>query len=698
MTMQTTEQLRENARFLGLAAVTLAAGFLILAAARRMAGEAFGQRALYFAFVALVVTVAIGVSAVCVRMARSQRQKRALDRVLQYCGYCGPLVVLLFGLYGMRETLYHAQWSIIDPNGARPSSMRFVAGSLVTAIVIALIVRYRPLRNLNTFWVIGLLGVFALGLLNVDLGYDSSHFGAYLGPASETALGAVPLVDVLSQYGLNFLALAAWLKVMPWSAFSASLFVSALNSIYYFVIALICVRMARNKPLAALLAAFLILFLTSAALYNLAYTPSAGAMRYLPPFLVLLALSYLRSDSSFSYSLLTAIALASLWSLESLIFSAGICSVYIICEARRATPFGWATSIKQHGRLLLALTVPHVVLMTLYLLTIGGFPRYDIYFELVAANMGSAGWVFSRDPGVRTWLIFAFGYGIALAHAFFRCWKRDDEPRATGNYYSVIAAIAVLGVAEFSYYAGRSVTPALTFLAFPLIMLFVLLVDRLAYAVRRQEPGMNRHCWPNALAAVLTIVACGGVLADRFFREPYVLRSNASMLRNCLSTSDAAGACLTVVQAISKRLKQPAAFVLADGTPTDREPGTWQLVPTKETTEQTISAYLLARKWMPDESRLFIFIPDPSAVLFALRKRSALGLSHPMVDAQSSWLRNIAQRAADEAAEGKIIFVGNLEQLAPEMREIHARLAARWALQKVDGRGGVNAMRLQMKP
>jgi hypothetical protein len=306
--------------------------------------------------------------------------------------------------------------------------------------------------------------------------------------------------------------------------------------------------------------------------------------------------------------------------------------------------------------------------------------------------MGSAAWVYSRDPGVRTWLIFAFGYAIALAHAFFKSRVRNGDGLAH-NYYSVIAAIAVLGIAEFQYYAGRAVTPALTFLAFPLIMLFVLLIDRLVHSLNSKARTV--HTWGSAALAAAALIGCGGVLADRYFREPYVLRSNANLLRNCLSLSDAAGPCVSAFHSVARKLQQPAPFVLANGTPTDVEPARWQIVPTKETTEQTISAYLLARKWLANEQRLFIFIPDPHAVLFALGKRNALGLSHPMVDAESPSLRIMAERAADNAKAGTPILVGNLEQLAPPMRALHARISERWSLKKIDSRGGIDVFLLQ---
>jgi hypothetical protein len=292
-------------------------------------------------------------------------------------------------------------------------------------------------------------------------------------------------------------------------------------------------------------------------------------------------------------------------------------------------------------------------------------------------------------------VIFGFSYALALAFAFFRSWS-SDKPALPYNRYAILAATSTLGFMQMAYYAGRALTPALLFIAFPLLIVFVLFADEFVHTIGEERARLKMHQRLTIGIAACMLIACGGVIGDRFFREAFVLRSNATLLRSCLSSIGEANCWTKMTRQIREKLKQPAGFVLPNGSGvTDKNQAAWQLIPTGMTLEN-MSGYLLAEKWLAKEQRIFLFIPDAATVLFALKKLNALGLTHSMVDDRSSILRDRAMEAAKRIPEGTIIMVGDMAQQAIE-REIYSYLKERWTLERIDGMHSVVVYRLRAK-
>jgi hypothetical protein len=693
--------------YLGFVSLCFVLLLIALVSIKTASGGRFSQMAVYLIFFASVPIIAA--LPVYYRTFRANPYFSGVtaNRWLEYVGDYLPAAVLIYGLWGIDRVLYHADYQTIDPTGFTSSSRRFFYGCLVASLLIVSMAALRMREGLRISRVISestseqlrsaFLAIFIISLFKVDIGHDSLSYDPYIGPASAAALGALPMVEVFSQYGLNYVLLTAWLKLTPWSMYSMSLAVTILDLAYYLVVALICIRMSTDKTLATVLSAFLILFLLASALYNPAYTPSAGAMRYLPSMLLLLALCHLREKSAFSGASILACGLSSLWSLEAMIFSAITYSTYIFVTSLYPRPIDFrriATRLSYLGGLLL---VPHVVLTAGYALVLGVFPRYDIYLQLVLTQTTSTDWIIPADPAIRTWVIFGFAYALALAYALFRSWEPSRYPERHHNRYAVIAATSALGIMQFSYYAGRGVSPVLVLLAFPLLILFVLFVDDCIQSFDGRGERPESHHRLRLALVICMFVACGGVIGDRFFREPYVLRSNATLLRECLSWHPGQAHCWRgLTRRVRGKLSQPAGFVLPKGIGvTDKEPATWQLIPTG-TTWENIAAYLLIKKWLSAQERVFLFIPDAATVLFSLKKQNALGLTHAMVDDRSSILRARAMDAAQNISDGTIIMVGDMSQ-QPIEREIHAYLKQRWRLEQIDTMHGVAVLRVHSK-
>lgn len=692
-------------RHLGFISLGLIIVFSGLILAKTLSYDRFSQMAVYILFFASVPVI----TAASVYYGLQVRRTATLagDPMLEWLGRYLPVAIILYGLWGIDRTLYHIEYErIIDATGFGSSPARFFYGCAGAALLIAWMAAARAGGRARNPAILDkgeasylrfmFLGIFILGLFKIDLGHDTLSYDPYSGPASAVALGAVPMVEVFSQYGLNYLLLTAMLKLLPWSIYSMSLGVTILDLLYYLVVALICIRMARNKGVATILSAFLILFLVSAALYNPAYTPSSGAMRYLPSMLLLLALCHTPGKSVFSIPAMLSLALSSLWSLEAMIFSTITYGTYLLTMSISPQRIDIRTLVVHLLCLGAVILVPHVLLTGGYLAMLGIWPRYDIYLQLVLfAN--SPRWIALADPEIRTWVIFGFTYALGLSYALVSAWLGGASATENRDRYAVIAATSALGIMQFSYYAGRAVTPVLVFLAFPLLILFVLFVDDCAHSFRVERAHWERHQWIKAVLALFALVACGGVIGDRFFREPFVVRSNATLLRNCLwFQADHPNCVRGLTKRIREKLSQPAGFILPNHAGiTERDPHSWQLIRTG-IHHENMGSYLLAKKWVADQDRMFLFIEDAATVLFVLKKRNALGLTHSMVDDRSSILRGRAMQAAGRISEGTIIMVGTMWQ-QPIEQEVFAYLQKRWLLEQVDEMYAVKVFRIRSK-
>src|SRR2546427_6478504 len=79
-----------------------------------------------------------------------------------------------------------------------------------------------------------MVGVALLLLLfDIHITLDTLSYNPYIGPAVAVLHGAVPLRDVFSQYGLNYLVFSALLALVDGAMFVATFVVAVLNIVYY---------------------------------------------------------------------------------------------------------------------------------------------------------------------------------------------------------------------------------------------------------------------------------------------------------------------------------------------------------------------------------------------------------------------------------------------------------------------------------
>jgi hypothetical protein len=164
----------------------------------------------------------------------------------------------------------------------------------------------------------------------------------------------------------------------------------------------------------------------------------------------------------------------------------------------------------------------------------GTWPRYDIYWEIVMGHTAEdqVVWTLPINPEIRTWVLFGFAYALGLAYALFGAWRASETGRDPVRL-ALLGALCMLGITGFSYYLGRSATPLLVFLAFPLAILFVVVVDVIWSKSLASSAGAGAYHVAGVLALAI-LAGMGGVFADRFFRPMGVTASNSTILRACL--------------------------------------------------------------------------------------------------------------------------------------------------------------------
>ncbi len=627
--------------------------------------------------------------------------------------YAVPICIMVYGLVGIKRTLYHLEYlNILDIAGFNFSIARFIAGCVLTCLLLSAIFflyfsnsRIKDILNKSriekTFVILAPLFFFIL-ILRPDIGHDSLSYDPYIGPASAVALGANPFTEVFSQYGLNYLILAGALKVMPWSIFSVSLVITLIDSIYLLLVLIACIRIAHNRIFGALIGIFLILFFIGAFLYNPSYTPSALGMRYLPSLILLISLFTIKNGKSFNFYTVSSIAISSIWSLEALIFSATVFFYYIFLDQIKKNKIFSIEAMKEIFSVSLCIFTPHLILVIISYLIYGSLPRYAVYIELITTTQkASSGWIVTADPLIRTWLIPGLAYALTFCYSIYYCWIRRGQKNSGTRVIKILGCTSILGIVQLSYYAGRAVTPALLFISFPLLIIFTYFIEKICISIKegkllklKIEPS-GYQFQINFVLIFAVLVVSGGILLDRLYRPISPLRSNSILLRECLKFEGGNPGCFYgMLKGIKAKLRYPSGFILPGGEEgTFQREDLWQVIP-NGMTGTNIGAYLLVKKWLPNEGKAYIFITNSASVFFSLKKQNALGLSCPMVEDRSPTLRGEALSKISNAKEGELIFVGDLSR-QPIEEEIIAYLNQHWKLEKIDELYGVIAYRLK---
>jgi len=389
-----------------------------------------------------------------------------------------PLMIALLMVLAFQMTI----------SGVRvPSSWsEWLVGLMLIATCTALtIIRWRALGRR-----VGLL-VDALACLAIALSVISIrtilnelarfNIDFYLGAANDVVHGRTVLVDTASQYGVGVIYFLAALIGFTGTYRAYAVCLTAITVIT----AAMCVsayvigrRLGMGRPLAG--AATIVVLSTTVYgtdLYFYDY-PSTGSLRFVWPILMVLwiSLGTGRNSHHIAEALqLATLAVATVWSAETFVYTAAIYSTSAIAtalESDRSSFLALARGCRWSllkGCLSSALAILVLVLYTL--LRSGQLPNPNLYLSYL--QLYTVGDFSSLGARVWTpWELVATPILVSLGALIVR-WSRPAETvSGDGAGHAVrLASLTIFGIVEYSYFAARMAPSNLRDVAVPSILL-----------------------------------------------------------------------------------------------------------------------------------------------------------------------------------------------------------------------------------
>lgn len=303
------------------------------------------------------------------------------------------------------------------------------------------------------------------------------HMNFLLGPANDVLGGRALLVDASSQYGIApIYALVGAFAIVP-IGYGTLALLNGLGVATAVVLTYAVLRMAgANRLLAAVTVALAIVV----TVYNVEFPPAGfgqiGPLRFGLPLLVVAATTaaarWPERRRPLRLLAFLALGLASIWSLETLIYTATTLGMVLLIEAATSTG-------SPHARLrvlLLATATGAVACLTAHVLFAGvtvaatgdlpDWGMYLAYFEAYATGELStlAGFDFSAFS---LGLVVGAGYLLSLAALARLALRRDPAMIGAPALAVALAGSTGYGIAAFTYFVGRSPVFILPYVALP---------------------------------------------------------------------------------------------------------------------------------------------------------------------------------------------------------------------------------------
>ena len=351
-----------------------------------------------------------------------------------------------------------------------------------------------------------------LALLVIDLRYHPDaaagndvlhHLNFYLGPVNDVLHGRAMLVDTFSQYGVGVIyAIAAAYEVTgsQLSYGSFELGVGVLTALW-FIAAYALLRVSMSSQLLAVGAVALAVLTHVFDSYSFASYPMSGALRFAPPFLVLLALVVGDRRGARTWPALALAGLISIWSIETFAYALGAVLAYLACSAWlrddgvRARIRRFATGV---GQLAAATLVAQALFALATRLLAGAWPDWGRYLDFLALyGSGNFGKL----------LIAPFSSGLALggvlvastAAVVVLCVRGIGLAATTRARLPLIAGLTGLGIVVYTYYLGRSAEGVQPKIGVPVVLLSAIWID---IAIESARAGAR------AARLVFAVLAC----------------------------------------------------------------------------------------------------------------------------------------------------------------------------------------------
>ncbi len=289
------------------------------------------------------------------------------------------------------------------------------------------------------------------------------HQNFYLGPANRVLHGGTMLVDTFSQYGvlvIYSLGLLFGVARWPFSYQGLSLAVAILIMIQFVILYLVLIDLFRSRLHSILLLLVTLLIGVFGTLGIIQTYPSAGPMRFGLPYLLLLVVflrgRFPRLRRAGTILELLLVAVASLWSFETFIYTVfpyvGICVYESVASSRSpgrivrnlATRLGW---------LGLVLATSQAGFAAATALRAHAWPDWTVYLGLVRTYSAVGFGTILIDPWSPWVFPIAIYFGSLTVFLYRFFFGRPFQSLPAGEF---IFGLTLCGIAEYTYYLGRS--------------------------------------------------------------------------------------------------------------------------------------------------------------------------------------------------------------------------------------------------
>lgn len=351
----------------------------------------------------------------------------------------------------------------------------------------------------NARYVLAAIGI-ALIVINLRFPYDQHHYNYYLGPVNHVLHGSNLMVDINSQYGVGvilFTALALGGGLLPITYHSFSLLISMLLVVQFWVVFYLLHKQTRSFFISAFGTAITIGYVYFFGNDPLQMLPATGPLRFLLPLVLCAVLIKSQETGKPRYQLLEGaiLGIAFIWSFENFIYVTVTYFTIIVfdmlAEFYESGRFSGKSLQRGILKLLVPLAIAFILLSGVTLLRSGQWPDWWAYFQYP--------YIYSVGEHMTVTIDFWWPwpyqmllYFASLITIAFLMLRGDFSPTTR-----IMLALTILGLAQFTYFLGRSTLLYLRVSTIPSIVLAFFWITRLAKASRFSDkiPPLTAKTW-----------------------------------------------------------------------------------------------------------------------------------------------------------------------------------------------------------
>jgi len=374
----------------------------------------------------------------------------------------------------------------------------------------------------SRFLDVAVMAALALVVVNPDFSYDVTHYNFYLGPVNDLLHGKSLLVDINCQYGVGviyFLALVFKVGLLPFNYQGLAALIGILQVAQYALVYLLLRRLL-NTQVFAVLVLGLILLVSFFSQLELAALPSIGPLRFGMVYL-LLCLPLLRSwrpslERASRVAAHSLVGVAAIWSAEVFVYVlATHLGMLVWAQLPAASPVAWGRKLAGELRwTLVAIGASHLLLAVDILSRSGQWPHWDHYLGYLALySVGEFG-TLPINPWT-AWALIIAVYFVSVLLLAYLGWRHFPRPHLPE--LGVVAGLTTFGLAQFTYYLGRSHPNNLFHVCIPSL---VLAAYWLCVLVRGRE-ALPARFWRPATYAVYCLGMLQVVLGVPFLADQW---------------------------------------------------------------------------------------------------------------------------------------------------------------------------------